>query len=128
MAAAGEYAIGLSFAFSGVKQIMEGYPIKLVIPSEGAGYEIEVSMLMKTAKNKADAKQFLDWLLTLDAAKLYGERAEMSSVPGAAPTPEVLKAGLPADVSTVLYKDMDFTASAKNKDRILAEWKQKIER
>ena len=56
MAATGEYAIGLSFAFSGVKQIMEGYPIKLVIPAEGAGYEIEVSMLMKTAKNKADAR------------------------------------------------------------------------
>ena len=128
MAAAGEYAIGLSFAFSGVKQIMEGYPVKLVIPSEGAGYEIEVSMLMKTAKNKADAKQFLDWLLTLDAAKLYGERSEMSSVPGAKATPAVLKAGLPADVSTVLYKDMDFAASAKNKDRILSEWKQKIER
>jgi len=127
MAATGEYAIGVSFAFSGVKQIMEGYPIKLVIPSEGAGYEIEVSMLMKTAKNKDDSKQFLDWLLTLDAAKLYGERAEMSSVPGAKATEAVLKAGLPADVSTVLYK-MDFDASAKNKDRILAEWKKSIER
>jgi iron(III) transport system substrate-binding protein len=128
MAAAGEYAIGLSFAFAGVKQIIEGYPIVLVIPKEGAGYEIEVSMLMKTAKNKPDSKQFLDWLLTLDAAKLYGERSEMSSVPGAKPTPEVLKAGLPSDVSTVLYKDMDFVASAKNKDRILADWKQRIER
>lgn len=128
MAAAGEYAIGLSFAFSGVKQIMEGYPVKLVIPSEGAGYEIEVSMLMKAAKNKADAKQFLDWLLTLDAAKLYGERSEMSSVPGAKATPAVLKAGLPADVSTVLYKGMDFNASAKNKDAILAEWKKRFER
>ena len=127
MAATGEYAIGLSFAFSGVKQIMEGYPIKLVIPTEGAGYEVEVSMLMKSAKNKDDAKQFLDWLLTLEAAKLYGERAEMSSVPGAKATDAVLKAGLPPDVSTVLYK-MDFDASAKNKDRILAEWKQKIER
>jgi iron(III) transport system substrate-binding protein len=127
MAATGEYAIGVSFAFSGVKQIMEGYPIKLVIPSEGAGYEIEVSMLMKTAKNKDDSKQFLDWLLTLDAAKLYGERAEMSSVPGAKATEAVLKAGLPADVSTVLYK-MDFDASAKNKDKILAEWKKSIER
>ncbi|MEO8485252.1 MAG: extracellular solute-binding protein [Betaproteobacteria bacterium] len=126
-AATGEYAIGLSFAFSGVKQIIEGYPVKLVIPSEGAGYEIEVSMLMKTSKNKEDAKQFLDWLLTLDAAKLYGERAEMSSVPGAKPTEAVLKAGLPVDVSAVLYK-MDFDASAKNKDRILSEWKQKIER
>ena len=127
MAATGEYAIGLSFAFSGVKQIMEGYPIKLVIPSEGAGYEVEVSMLMKSSKNKEDAKQFLDWLLTLDAAKLYGERAEMSSVPGAKPTEAVLKAGLPADVSSVLYK-MDFAASANNKDRILAEWKKTIER
>jgi iron(III) transport system substrate-binding protein len=127
MASTGEYAIGLSFAFSGVKQIMEGYPIKLVIPSEGAGYETEVNALMKTAKNKADAKQFLDWLLTLDAAKLYGERAEMSAVPGAKPTAEILKAGLPADVSTVLFK-MDFDASAKNKDRILAEWKKSIER
>ena len=83
---------------------------------------------MKTAQNKADAKQFLDWLLTLDAAKLYGERSEMSSVPGAKPTPEVLKAGLPPDVSTVLYKGMDFDASAKNKDRILAEWKKRFER
>jgi len=127
MAATGEYAIGLSFAFSGVKQIMEGYPIKLVIPSEGAGYEVEVSMLMKSSKNKEDSKQFLDWLLTLDAAKLYGERAEMSSVPGAKPTEAVLKAGLPPDVSVVLYK-MDFDASAKNKDRILAEWKKSIER
>ena len=126
-AATGEYAIGVSFAFSGVKQIMEGYPIKLVIPSEGAGYETEVSGLMKTSKNKDDSKQFLDWLLTLEAAKLYGERAEMSSVPGAKATEAVLKAGLPADVSKVLYK-MDFAASAKNKDRIIAEWKQKIER
>ncbi len=126
-AATGEYAIGVSFAFSGVKQIMEGYPIKLVIPSEGAGFETEVNALMKTAKNKEDSKQFLDWLLTLDAAKLYGERSEMSSVPGAKAPDAVLKAGLPPDVSTVLYK-MDFAASAKNKDRIIAEWKQKIER
>jgi iron(III) transport system substrate-binding protein len=126
-AATGEYAIGLSFAFSGVKQIMEGYPITLVIPKEGAGYETEVSLLMKTSKNKEEAKQFLDWLLTLDAAKLYGERAEMSAVPGSKPTEAVLKAGLPADVSTVLWK-MDFASSAKNKDRIIEEWKQKIER
>jgi iron(III) transport system substrate-binding protein len=106
---------------------MEGYPIKLVIPSEGAGYEVEVSALMKTAKNKQDAKVFLDWLLSLEAAKLYGERAEMSSVPGAKATEAVLKAGLPPDVSTVLYK-MDFDASAKNKDRIVNDWKQRIER
>jgi iron(III) transport system substrate-binding protein len=126
-AAAGEYAIGASFAFSAVKLIMEGYPITLVVPSEGAGYEMEVTGLMKTSDNKDDVKQFMDWLLTPDAAQLYGERSEISVVPGAKPTEAVLKAGLPEDVSTVLYK-MDFNWSAENKERILAEWTKRIER
>jgi iron(III) transport system substrate-binding protein len=126
-AASGEYAIGASFAFSAVKLIMEGYPITLVVPSEGAGYEMEVTGLMKAAKNKDDAKTFMDWLLTPAAAKLYGERSEMSVVPGAKPTEAVLNAGLPEDVSTVLYK-MDFDWSAQNKERILAEWTSRIER
>ena len=123
----GEYAVGASFAFVGVKSIQEGYPIKVVIPSEGAGYEIEVSGLMKTSSNKADAKRFLDWLLTPEAARLYGERAAMSSVPGSVQTEDARKAGLPADISTVLYK-MDFDWSAKNKQRIIERWKKEIER
>ena len=126
-AAAGEYAVGASFAFSAVKQIQQGYPIKLVIPSEGAGYEIEVSSLMKTSQNKADARRFLDWLLTPAAAKLYGERAELSTVPGSKPPAAVLDAGMPADPTTVLFK-MDFDRSAKNRDRILERWKKEIER
>jgi iron(III) transport system substrate-binding protein len=127
MASSGEYVIGVSFAFKAVKDIMAGYPIKLVVPSEGAGYEIEVSGLMKASKNKDESKRFLDWLLTLDAAALYGQRAEMSAVPGAKPTPEVLKAGLPEDVSRVLYP-MDFNWSAKNKTRITEEWRKRFER
>jgi len=127
VAAAGEYAIGASFAFSAVKQIIAGYPLALVIPSEGAGYELEASALMKSSDNKADARKFLDWLLTAEAAKLYGQRSAMSSVPGAKPTQEALDAGLPGDVSTVLYK-MDFEWSAQNKERILAEWQERIER
>ncbi|HLT18778.1 MAG TPA: extracellular solute-binding protein [Thermomicrobiales bacterium] len=127
VAAAGEYAIGASFAFSAIKQIIEGYPLALVIPSEGAGYELEASALMKTSGNKEDAKKFLDWLLTLDAAKLYAERAAMSSVPGARAPDEVLAAGLPEDVPSVLYR-MDFDWSAANKERILAEWQKRIER
>jgi iron(III) transport system substrate-binding protein len=126
-AASGEYAIGASFAFSAVKLIMEGYPITLVVPSEGAGYEMEVTGLMKAAKNNDDAKTFMDWLLTPAAAQLYGERSEMSVVPGAKPTEAVLNAGLPEDVSTVLYK-MDFDWSAQSKERILAEWTSRIER
>jgi iron(III) transport system substrate-binding protein len=123
----GEYAVGASFAFVGVKSITAGYPIKVVIPSEGAGYEMEVSALMKSSQNKADSQRFLDWLLTPAAAKLYGARAAMSVVPGAVQTQDARDAGLPADVSTVLY-DMDFDWSAKNKGRVVAKWKAEIER
>jgi iron(III) transport system substrate-binding protein len=123
----GEYAVGASFAFVGVKSIDKGFPIKLVIPSEGAGYEMEVSGLMKTSDNKSDAKKFLDWLLTKDAGALYGERAAMSVVPGAVQTQKARDAGLPADVASVLY-DMDFDWSATNKSRVIAKWKAEIER
>ena len=88
---------------------------------------MEVSGLMKTSKNKSDAKKFLDWLLTREAGALYGERAAMSVVPGAVQTQKARDAGLPADVSTVLY-DMDFDWSAKNKQRVIAKWKAEIER
>jgi iron(III) transport system substrate-binding protein len=123
----GEYAVGASFAFVGVKSIDKGYPIKLVIPSEGAGYEMEVSGLMNTSQNKSDAKKFLDWLLTKQAGALYGERAAMSVVPGAVQTQKARDAGLPADVSTVLY-DMDFDWSASNMAGVITMWKAVIER
>jgi len=82
---------------------------------------------MKASQNKPDAQRFLDWLLTLEAATLYGQRAEMSAVPGAKPTPEILKAGLPEDLSTILFP-MDFTWSANNKSRVTEEWRKRFER
>lgn len=127
MASAGEYAIGTSFAFAAVKQIHEGFPIVMVIPKEGAGYEIETSGLMKTSKNPEDAKTFLNWLLTPAAAKLYGERAEMNSVPGGEQAQMARDAGIPKDVTSVLFK-MDFAKSAANKDSILKKWQAEIER
>lgn len=123
----GEYAIGASFEFVAVKSIQKGFPIKMVIPSEGAGYEIEVSGLMKTSKNKGDVKRFLDWLLTKQAAKLYAQRAGMYAVKGAEQPQFARNAGIPKDVSTILYP-MDFEWSAKNKSRILKKWKAEIER
>ena len=127
MASAGEYTIGASFAFAAVKQIQEGYPIVLVIPKEGAGYEIETSALLKTAKNPDDAKKFLSWIITPAAAKLYGERAEMNSIPGSEQAQIARDAGIPADVTSILF-NMDFPWSAANKDRIVKKWQAEIER
>jgi len=82
---------------------------------------------MKTSKNPEDSKKFLNWLLTPAAAKLYGERAEMNSVPGGEQAQIARDAGIPEDVTSVLFK-MDFARSAAEKDSILKKWQAEIER
>ena len=126
-ARAGEYAIGTSLAFAAIQSVEEGFPIKMVIPSDGAGYELEASALMKTSKNKADAKRFLDWTLSPEAAALYGKYKEIVTIPGTPLSKSAQAAGLPADVSKVLYP-MNFAASAKEREGTLATWQKTIGR
>lgn len=126
-ARAGEFAIGLSYEFVAIKSIAEGFPIKMVIPSEGAGYELEANGLVKTAKNKADAKKFLDWSVSTQAVELYSAYKGIVTIPGGKVSEEAQKAGLPANVAPILFK-MDFEASARNRDAILTRWKKDIER
>jgi iron(III) transport system substrate-binding protein len=127
VARAGEYAIGASFAFIAMKSIQEGYPIKMVIPKEGAGYELEANALMKTSTNQADAKRFLDWTISPSALAAYGKYKAIVTVPGVAQPESAKAAGLPADVSSVLFP-MDFEKSARERERILARWREEIER
>lgn len=123
----GEYSVGASFAFVAMKSIKEGYPIKMVIPSEGSGYALEASGLMKTSKNKEDSKKFLDWTLSANAANQYSKFKAIVTIPGTKLSDDAKAAGLPADLSSVLFK-MDFAESAKKRKHILKTWREKIER
>lgn len=126
-ARAGEFAIGTSLAFAAMQSVDEGYPVKMVIPTDGAGYELEASGLMASSKNKADAKRFLDWTLSPGAAQLYTKYKEIATVPGVPQSKAAAAAGLPADLSKVLYP-MDFAKSAKERDAILGTWQKTIGR
>ena len=106
----------MSFEYFAAKQKNDGAPVDMVIPKEGAGYEIEANALTKKGKSNAAAKQFLDWAITDEAMALYAKYFAAVAVPGF-PVPE----GLPKDFSKVVYPN-DFDWSAKNRDKILAEW------
>ena len=122
-ARAGEYTVGASLAFTALKSIEEGYPVAMVFPEGGVGYELEASGLMASSKNKADAKRFLDWTMSKSATDLYGSFKALITVPDVAPSAAAEKAGLPADISSVLAK-VDFVESAKNQDAVKARWKE----
>jgi iron(III) transport system substrate-binding protein len=47
---AGEAAIAIVFSHDTVAQIEKGLPLKLTFPSEGTGYEIGGTALVKNAK------------------------------------------------------------------------------
>ena len=54
-------------------------------------------------------------------------RKEIVTVTGAKPSADMCAAGLPEDVTTVLFK-MDFPASAKTRSETLTRWKAEIGR
>jgi iron(III) transport system substrate-binding protein len=121
-AAGGERAVGVSFEYVAMKMKKDGAPVEMILPKEGSGYEIEANALTRKGKSNAAAKQFLDWAISDEAMALYAKYFAAVSVPGF-PVPE----GLPKDVSKVVYPN-DFDWSAKNRDRILAEWAKRYQK
>ena len=115
-AAAGERAVGLSFEYVGQAMKKKGSPVEMVIPKEGAGYELEANALTRKGASNPAAKQFLDWAISDEAMGFYAKYWAAVAVAGF-PVPE----GLPKDVNKVVYPN-DFEWSAKNYSRILAEW------
>jgi iron(III) transport system substrate-binding protein len=117
--AAGERAVGVSFEYVAHEMKKKGAPVEMVLPKEGSGYEIEANGLTrKGAKNPA-ARQFLDWAITDESMKIAAQFFAAVGVKGM-PVPE----GLPKDISKVVFPN-DFDWSAKNRDRILAEWQKR---
>jgi len=116
LTAAGEYAVGCSFAFVYSSLKKKGFPVALVMPEEGAGFELEANALLKGAKHEAAAKTFLDWALSEGAMKEYAKFKLGVAYPGI-PGPE----GLPA-LDTIKLAPMDFPWQSENRSKILEVW------
>ena len=123
----GEYTVGISLAFTAMQSIEEGYPLAMVFPEEGVGYELEASGLMASSDNKEAAKAFLDWTMSKEAIDLYQQYKALITIPGVDASQAAEKAGLPADISTVLA-DIDFVTAAKNQAAVKETWKEKLGR
>ena len=121
-AAAGEYVVGISFEYRANREKAQGKPIDLVFPKEGLGWDLEAAGIYKGTKNLAAAQKFMDWAISDEAMGLYAHNFAIVAVPSLnKPLPNV-----PADYSSRLAKN-DFAWSAKNRERILAEWSKRYE-
>ena len=123
----GEYTVGISLAFTAMQSIEEGYPLAMVFPEGGVGYELEASGVLSSSDEKEKAKQFLDWTMSSDAIALFSKYKALVTLPGSGISEASKAAGLPADISTVLAP-VNFVESAGRQNEIKAEWRERFGR
>jgi iron(III) transport system substrate-binding protein len=116
-AGSGEFPIGISFEYRAMATKKSGAPVDIVFPSEGLGWDLEASGIMKGTKKLDAAKKLMDWLATPEAMTLFANNFAVVAMPGMAKQLEFI----PADYEKRLIKN-DFDWEAKNRDKILAEW------
>ena len=76
-AARGETGLGIVFMHDAVAQAEEGFPIEVVAPCEGTGYEIGSMSLIEGAQNPEEAKTFYDWVLQADVQSMMPEAGSL---------------------------------------------------
>ena len=81
-----------------------GAPIDIIFPTEGLGWDLEASGIMKATKKLDAAKSLMDWLATPAAMELYSKNFAVLAMPGVAKPMEFI----PADYEKRLVKN-DFS-------------------
>jgi len=122
--ARGETTIGITFMHDMVTQKVKGFPIEIVAPCEGTGYEIGSMSIIKNGRNPESAKKFYDF--ALDAmvqmrakeAKAYQVPSNMSAEPPKE-SPDLSKLKL------INYDFKKYGSSAERK-RLLSKWDNDI--
>jgi iron(III) transport system substrate-binding protein len=120
----GENTVGIVFMHDAVKQAVSGFPIKVVAPCEGTGYEIGSMSIVKGARNMDEAKMFYDWALSAEAQTLALDvkAFQVPSNKGAKTSPSA------PDLSSIKLIDYDFKTygSSAERKRLLKKWDDEV--
>jgi iron(III) transport system substrate-binding protein len=121
-AARGEYAVGLSFDMRSVTLKNQGAPIDIIVPTDGVGFDLEATAIMRGTRNAEAARRLADFAVSRPAMELYGRYYALLALPGVEPTVR----GYPAEFAQRLVS-ADFTQIAGQRERILREWAQRFD-
>ncbi|MCG6902918.1 MAG: ABC transporter substrate-binding protein [Rhodobacter sp.] len=120
----GETTIGIVFMHDAVAQAVSGFPIKVVAPCEGTGYEIGSMSIIKGARNLEEAHKFYDWALSADAQNLalQVKAFQVPSNVNAETSPSA------PDLSSIKLIDYDFKlyGSSDERKRLLQKWDEEV--
>lgn len=122
--ARGEIGVGLTFQHDMLKETAAGFPVEVVSPCEGTGYEVGSMSIVKGAKNMANAKRFYEFALRADVQSLAVKANafqvpanKAASIPPRAPRLETIK--------TINY-DFAKYGSDETRKRLLKRWDEEV--
>ncbi len=120
--AVGQCAIGIQFTPAFFEFIDQGYPLKVVFPKEGVGFEAPAVSILKGAKNVEAAKVLVDWLVSKKGQDVLTEKKTYFYPVN----PEAkLGKGMPA-FSSLKVVSFDPEWAGQNKKRLVERWVNEV--
>lgn len=121
-AAQGEFAMGIAFDARGALLKQQGAPIEVIIPKEGAGWDMEATAIMRGTRNLAATQRVADFSVSRKANELYNSFYSIVALPGLTNVPPFY----PPNAEKAMFKN-DLGWMAKNRGRILQEWARRYD-
>lgn len=114
----GQVAVGILFSHDILAFKQQGYDVELVFPREGTGYEIGGIAIVRGSRHLADARRFVDFMLSAEGQNLYSAMGEfrlptnrLAAVP---------RGAVPLDAVEVVKYDLVWAAA--HKQRLVEAW------
>lgn len=118
----GETPIAIQFTPGFLKLKDEGFPVDVVFPSEGVGYEVAAMSILKGAKNLDDSKKLVDWMTSKE-----GQQAMVDAKTYFLPVRGDVNAGkgVPSldEIKLISY---DPTYASENRQRLVDRWTDEV--
>lgn len=120
----GETAVGIAFLHDAATQKAAGFPLTLVAPAEGTGYEVGCVSVVRGGRHPDEAREFVDWALSPQAQSLAA-RAKAFQVPS---HPQATRGPGVPDLSSVKLIDFDFVrfSKASMRRQLLRRWDREV--
>ena len=124
MAARGETTVAVGFMHDMVNLKKQGFPVEIVSPCEGTGYEVGAVSVINGTPNMAAAKKWVEYVTSAEAQSRGLEVGvfNIPSNPAAKTDPDA------PDMAAVKLIDYDFATygASATRERLLARWEAEV--
>ncbi|CAN5748526.1 ABC transporter substrate-binding protein [soil metagenome] len=118
----GETVVALQFSPGFLKLVDEGFPVEVVFPSEGVGYEVAAMSILRGANNLEEAQTLVDWMTSeVGQGQLSAVRTYFLPIRGDVSAGE----GIPSldEINLISY---DGGFAAENRTRLVDRWVEEV--